>query len=87
MGRNKSWMERALSVIANTSGEATGEQIRMQVEPLAGPPHHHNAWGALVRTATARGLIEFAGRYENMRTPKSHARRTPVYRFRHGRQK
>ena len=60
----------------------TGEDIRrflieeMQLEP----PHHHNAWGSLIRTAVHRGLIGGTGRWTRMRGPKSHARPTQIYR-------
>jgi hypothetical protein len=73
------WMVKALDVISSLKGEATGESIRILVEPRIGKPHHHNAWGAVVRTAIKRGFITFANRYEQMKTSKSHARRTPVY--------
>lgn len=81
VSRDGAWIESALDVIASMRGEATGEQIRLRCEPIIGTPQHHNAWGAVIRTAIGRGLIRFAGRYEKMRTPRSHARRTPVYLF------
>lgn len=85
VSRDGEWIQSALDVIATMSGEATGEQIRLRCEPLIGTPHHHNAWGAVVRTVISRGLIRFANRYQQMQTPKSHARKTPVYFFVGGR--
>ena len=75
------WIETALSRISTLSGEMTGEDIRFALVPLVGEPHHSNAWGALIKTAKGRGLIENTGRYVPMRAANSHARITPVYRI------
>lgn len=44
------------------------------------PPHHHNAWGAIVNQLVRDNRIESAGRLEKSKTAKSHARRQPVWR-------
>lgn len=83
---NEPWMERALKLLPQTvarGGELTSEELRILLG-VAGlePPLHHNAWGALTMNAVRRGLLEDTGRVMQMRGPKSHARRTPVWRRR-----
>lgn len=56
----------------------TGEGIRLAV--MLPPPHHHNAWGAVIRMAVRRGLLMDTGQMAHMTSKKSHARRSPVYR-------
>jgi hypothetical protein len=74
------WMDKAISAFGQLPvGEYTGEDIRLSVERLVGPPHHHNAWGAVIRTLLKKRYLKPTGRYTSMRTKKSHARRTPVY--------
>ena len=80
------WMENfnhALhkAVLENAGLVMTGEQIRMALEPVIGPPHHHNAWGAAIATAIRQGTLLPTGQYIAMQGPRSHARRTPVYRL------
>ena len=79
---NNDWMRAALREIKRIpAGETfTGEDLRLRLEPVIGPPKHHNAWGAVVNTARRRGLIEPTGYWTNMRTPRSHARMTPIYK-------
>ena len=43
-------------------------------------PSHPNAWGALFGWIARSGLVVDAGRLERMTQPRSHARRSPVYR-------
>ena len=75
------WNSAALNAIRRLKGqEVTGEDIRLYAEPQIGKPPHHNAWGALIRTAKHQNLLVATGRWQPMRTPKSHARPTPVYR-------
>jgi hypothetical protein len=62
------------------AGQWTGEAIRHWLEPRIGQPHHHNAWGAAINAALRAGVIVHTGRYEPMLDPRSHGRRTPVYR-------
>jgi hypothetical protein len=59
----------------------TGESIRTQLLAMGcPPPHHHNAWGALIRSGVTQGVLVDTGRYAQMTDRRSHARRTPVYR-------
>lgn len=75
------WFERALEMVKLLPpGRATGEGIRLQVVVKMGEePHHHNVWGALIRDAQRKGYITDLGISEPMKTPRSHARRTPIY--------
>lgn len=58
----------------------TGEDIRLELARRGlSAPHHHNAWGALIKRAQEKRLIRKTGRSAHMRTKKSHARLTPVY--------
>lgn len=78
------WMDSALAqlnLLRREMSEFTGEQIRIEIADAIGPPHHHNAWGALIMVAVNRKIIYATGAYEAMKTTKSHARRTPVYRW------
>lgn len=76
------WPEQALRVIRTTHlpSEFTGEDIRHAVTEEIGPPHHQNAWGALIMVARNRGMIAETGRYVAPRDAKSHARKIQVYR-------
>jgi hypothetical protein len=76
------WSFLAMAAVANIPGgwRGSGEALRLHL--LANgleQPHHHNAWGSVVRNAVRRGLLRETGRVVHMRTPKSHARRTPEY--------
>lgn len=76
------WMDQALAAMRFLSKrrEWTGEDIRLTLVPIVGHPHHHNAYGALISRAIREKLIIPTGRYVPMKTGKSHARKTPVYR-------
>jgi len=78
---NKLWVKRAIAEVAvlDSRLQWTGEAVRLIVGGRVGHPNHHNAWGALVSLAVKRGLLVPTGELVPMRTPKSHARRTPVY--------
>jgi hypothetical protein len=73
------FMVNALIAISQLRGEFRGEQIRATLMAQGIEPHHHNAWGAVVRSALKRGLLEATGRFEAMHDVKSHARKTEVY--------
>jgi hypothetical protein len=75
------WIESALARIPTLTGELTGEDIRFALIALVGEPHHSNAWGALIKTAKGRGLIQNTGQYVPMRAANSHARMTSVYKI------
>lgn len=77
----KPWLHQALEIMPLCPfEEATGEDLRLWVCGQIGRPHHHNAAGALVRQALRKGIIEKTGRWDQMKSRKSHARMTPVYR-------
>jgi hypothetical protein len=76
------WIDRALQRIPNYPEEtATGEDLRIWLEPQIGEPHHANAAGAMIRTAMRRKILTRTGEWRPMVSPKSHARMTPVYRI------
>jgi hypothetical protein len=71
----------ARAVLRNLKpGYYTGEDIRRLISKRGYKPHHHNAWGALIRWALQGRILSETGEYEQMRDVKSHARRTPLYR-------
>jgi peroxiredoxin len=74
------FMSAALAALADLDGDFTGEEIRIWLTQRGIVPHHSNAWGALIRAAVVRHLIEETGEWRKMRAVSSHARRTPVYR-------
>lgn len=79
------WMTAAFGCLLRLERDLdhTGESIRTQVVAMGcPPPHHHNAWGALIRCGVTRGVLVDTGRYSQMISRRSHARRTPVYRRR-----
>lgn len=78
------WMAAGLLEISRLSNwEGTAEDLRLLfLDRGFHQPHHHNAWGGLIRTAIGRGLLLRTGRFTNMRTRKSHARMTAVYKSR-----
>lgn len=85
---NVTWLAKALVLLAlmrQEHAEATGEMMRAWLlkRGLEQPSSSH-AWGALVRCAMTRGVIADTGRVMSMATVKSHARRTPVWRFTQG---
>src|SRR5262245_19082287 len=84
--RNLPWLDRALWLLRNmkeSHPEATGEMMRLWLLKIGlSEPSSPHAWGSLTRVAAMRGIIEDTGRVMNMSTVKSHARRTPVWRFR-----
>lgn len=59
--------------------QVTGEDIRRALVAAGIVPHHHNAWGSLIRVAIHRKLLVPTGSYRAMSAVKSHARRTPIY--------
>jgi len=77
------WMERAVLTVATLdSGRLmTGEDIRCSIVGIVGEPHHHNAWGAMIKNALKQKLIRPTGKWKAMQLPQSHARTSPVYRI------
>lgn len=80
--RNSAWLESALAAVARLPrGMAvTGEDIRTILGPSLPAPASPHAWGALVRTAVLRDLLEDTGKVVQMTDARSHARRTPLWR-------
>jgi hypothetical protein len=76
------WLPIAIGYIARiTEWEGTAEDLRLKLIDSGCPfPHHHNAWGALIMAAVKRGMLQATGRMAKMKTPKSHARKSSVYR-------
>jgi hypothetical protein len=63
----------------------TGEQIRFKLMAYnLGEPHHANTWGALVNTGVKKGWLVGTGQWVPMQDPRSHARKTQVYRLGRG---
>ena len=79
----EAWMRAALSRVALLPDDwvGTGEDIRFILMGSMGlvPPHHPNAWGALINHCLRTGLLEKMKERRNMRDPSSHARETSVY--------
>ena len=77
------WRSRALQAIslirAGYTGTAEDIRIKLMVHGLD-RPHHHNAWGEVMKTAITKKIILPTGEMRHMKGSKSHARRTPVYR-------
>ena len=74
------WFPLALSYISRLDQwTGTGEDLRVMITPVLGPPHHRNVWGALIAQAVKRRLLVPTGQRVHMRTRKSHARMTDVY--------
>ena len=73
---------QAMRVICERAGqEKTGEQLRLLVYRVTGPPpNHHNAWGGVVRELKRHHQLTQIG-WTHMMTPRSHARLTPLYRL------
>ena len=76
------WIEKATAVVrAELAGqEVLAEEFRRVCEASGVTPEHHNGWGALTMALARSGTITETGRLEKSRSPKSHARRQPVWR-------
>lgn len=75
------WMEDAVETFEKTfriGQEFISEDMRVQMAVRA--PRHHNAWGAFTMKLIRNGNIVATGERRNMKTERSHARNTPVYR-------
>lgn len=58
-----------------------GEDLREMLAPKIGKPSTPHCYGALVRMALKRGLLEETGTLRPMKNIGSHARRSMVYRW------
>lgn len=83
--KNSAWIVKAMHLLTKMKPEhpeATGEEMRVWLlsNGLWNPTSVH-AWGALTRQALRGGVIEDTGKVKQMWTERSHARRTPIWRF------
>jgi hypothetical protein len=60
--------------------EVLAESFRVVCERHGIGPEHHNGWGALTMALAKQGTITETGRLEKSKSPRSHARRQPVWR-------
>jgi len=81
------WMPLCMAAFLNVAHEnqgafVTGEDVRLLIEQRGiPPPHHHNAWGAVINNLVRGGFLEKTGKHVHMKTRRSHARATPLYRI------
>lgn len=84
--KNSAWLADAMERLSRMSlehSEVTGEEMRVWLTANGLPaPTSPHAWGALTQHAVRCGILVDTGRVKQMWTEKSHARRTPVWRFR-----
>jgi hypothetical protein len=83
---NAWWFSQACDLLAsptfqNRLTQFTGEDLRQEIEIHIGSPTTPNAIGTLVMLAVKRGLIEKTGAFVPMKLKASHARMTPVYKW------
>jgi hypothetical protein len=81
-GRGEEWIERAAAVIRHrlAGQEVLAEVFRAVCIEAGIDPGKPNGWGALTMALAKRGLITDTGRSAKSRSPRSHARRQPVWR-------
>jgi|ETNvirnome_2_130_1030620.scaffolds.fasta_scaffold02234_14 hypothetical protein len=76
------WKDIAKAALDHLPPDArmTGEDIRLYMMRHLGvpPPHHHNAWGPLIKSGINKGLLVQID-WQTTKTRISHARNTPVY--------
>lgn len=74
------WFDAACVQVARLRDwSGTGEDLRLRLLEVVGPPHSANAWGALIAHAIRSGWLRRTGERRPMQTVRSHARRTDVY--------
>jgi hypothetical protein len=76
------WIERAAAVVVRelAGQEVLAESFRVVCERHGIGPEHHNGWGALTMALAKQGTITETGRMAKSQSPRSHARRQPVWR-------
>jgi hypothetical protein len=89
---NREWLRLALIQIeqlalgkhewSNLESGFIGEDLRAMLVPQIGRPSTPHCYGAMVRMALQRELIEETGKLRAMKDVNSHARRSMVYRWR-----
>lgn len=72
-----------LRVFSLRGDDFIGEDVRVLAESK-GITAKPNAWGAAMMQLARRGVIEKTGSYRQMKTTKSHARESAVYRYKGG---
>ena len=81
MEHNADWQRKARAHLWIWRGEElTGEQIRIRLMGMGITPDHPNAWGGFIAGLVKQGYLRDTGRVRHMTLPRSHARRTPVWR-------
>ena len=60
--------------------EVLAEEFRRVCEARGVTPEHHNGWGALTMALAGAGTITETGRLAKSQSPRSHARKQPVWR-------
>jgi|TARA_R110000822_G_scaffold102495_17_gene228935 hypothetical protein len=73
------WTAAAMIETLAMTGEFIAEDVRMALATRGIVPHP-NAWGAFFNHAQLAGVIEATGEWKAMRSPRSHRRKTQVYR-------
>src|SRR5262245_51305074 len=75
------WMDCAMSLAVTILPKTpfAAEDLRPLITAIIGPPHHHNAWGALTKKLLDGEYIKPTGLHRAMRAKGSHARQTPLY--------
>lgn len=90
LASNATWVHDAMHAldVARVDGklpaEFTGEDLRGFLAEKGIVPSKAHAWGALTRTLAISGRIVDTGRVRKMADPRSHARRTPIWRWAQG---
>ena len=62
-----------------TGRHVTGEMVKLSCVRAGIEPHHHNAWGPVIKSLIVSGLLRKTGHTVLMKTRQSHARRNPLY--------
>jgi hypothetical protein len=79
--RHSDFIAAGLAFIGELVGEFTGEDIRLLLlERRSIVPPTPNSMGTLIMNAAKAGLLTDTGRSSRMKSEKSNARRTPVWR-------
>lgn len=87
MRNNASWVIDALPEIKRFKAaypEFIGEELRAWLQSNGIEPASPHAWGGLTEALKHMQLIEDTGRIRKMTAPRSHARRSPVWKWTHG---